>query len=786
MRNTSRREPPPPFPGMRDLTTLYCGRSALLYRAERESDRAPVVVKLLGRAPGTAGPDEAGLWDRLTPVTGIQPLLSVGVTEAGRAFAVTEYRDEGDYARALTEDEPLTVDEVVTVGRTVARALEGMHELGLLHHAVTPANILRGESGPTLTDFGSTLPVDHPFPPVYYTRATLDHAPPEEVRGSHPTPASDVYRLASTLWTLLAGHAPFADQENGQVGLGEYRSRLLAGTPPEMPREDVPDWLLAVLLRALAADPEQRTPTAADFGGALEAESAPLETPDADRDRVAAPLESGDDEPEPSAVGPVTVLAAPASAEADTGANPGSTSEEADAEGPEPEPGEEAEEPRPEPEASVGETAELDEGTRHEPDDDGYTDGAWYDQDDEDNAWYEVDDDRAGHEDGDAPAASGEPVAADGGSAWNAPAPADSRSGAGAPAEAVEAARAVEPVAAAASTDSDSDDRRSDGSEIHEAASDGLPAPVASPEPEPHTPSAPVSDRLAFPSDTETARSASVPVDSTAFSTPTPALGTGRVGDGTARTGATPPASRPPSVERAAPSPFSFEAITRGAPPLTNHPSSPPHARSTPSAHGVRSAPWASPAADVGSAWTDERHAPPNATAWAPPPPVERNRTAVLLPVLIGLVLVTVVAVGALLITGRGSEAPSAQTPGPVAGGEGAPEVPGGTAGAGGDGPPEESAPAIAPTGVEVSDDLVGVSLSWTDNTGGAAPHFVVGGPVGARTSSMANVPAGSSTVDVSGLNPEVEYCFRIVAVQSTDVMAPSEEVCTDRGATGG
>ncbi|MEE2045733.1 protein kinase, partial [Nocardiopsis tropica] len=233
MRRTSRREPPPPFPGMRDLTTLYCGRSALLYRAERESDRAPVVVKLLGRGPGTAGPDEAGLWDRLTPVPGVQPLLSSGVTGAGRAFAVTEYRGEGDYARALAEDGPLAVDEVLTVGRTVARALEGMHELGLLHHAVTPANILRGASGPTLTDFGSTLPLDHPFPPVYYTRAALDHAPPEEVAGSRPTPASDVYRLASTLWTLLAGHAPFAGPGQEETGPREYRSRLLSGTPPE-------------------------------------------------------------------------------------------------------------------------------------------------------------------------------------------------------------------------------------------------------------------------------------------------------------------------------------------------------------------------------------------------------------------------------------------------------------------------------------------------------------------------------------------------------------------------
>ncbi|GAA0997720.1 hypothetical protein GCM10009551_065550 [Nocardiopsis tropica] len=785
MRRTSRREPPPPFPGMRDLTTLYCGRSALLYRAERESDRAPVVVKLLGRGPGTAGPDEAGLWDRLTPVPGVQPLLSSGVTGAGRAFAVTEYRGEGDYARALAEDGPLAVDEVLTVGRTVARALEGMHELGLLHHAVTPANILRGASGPTLTDFGSTLPLDHPFPPVYYTRAALDHAPPEEVAGSRPTPASDVYRLASTLWTLLAGHAPFAGPGQEETGPREYRSRLLSGTPPEMDREDVPDRLRAVLLRALATEPGRRTPTAAEFGRALEPGPVAQDVPDTDLDRTAAAAGSADDGPEASAaeseatVAPVPLAAAALPAEAGTGASADPASDDAGAEEAEPETATGTTEPESGAEGTVNgsevfaeETVEPDEDTGHGPDDDGYTDGAWYDDDDEDGAWYEVDDVLGEHGDGEAPDDAGEPSSADSGPESDAPLAADSPSGTheAVPDPAAGPGETGEPVAAA-----DPGDGLPDGSEVHEAAPTDPPAPVASSTtgPPPRTSSPPVPDRDEPHSDAGAGGPASVPLDSSPLSAPTPVLGPGRVGEAT---GGPLPGSRPPSAERTAPSPFSFEAITRGAEPLTNRSAPPAHAWSAPSAPRT---------ADAGSAWTDERHAPANATAWAPAPQPERHRTAVLLPVLIGLVLVTVVAVGALLVTGRDSGAPSAEAPAPAGGGGAAPEVPGGAAG--GDGPAEEADPsAIAPTGVEVADDLVGVSLSWTDNTGGSAPHFVVGGPVGARTTSMANVPAGASTVDVSGLNPEVEYCFRVVAVRSTDVMAPSEEVCTDRGAAGG
>jgi hypothetical protein len=88
----------------------------------------------------------------------------------------------------------------------------------------------------------------------------------------------------------------------------------------------------------------------------------------------------------------------------------------------------------------------------------------------------------------------------------------------------------------------------------------------------------------------------------------------------------------------------------------------------------------------------------------------------------------------------------------------------------------------LAPTGVEVSDESFSVSLTWTDNSGGDTPHAVVGGPVGTTPTTMANVESGADTVAISGLNTEVDYCFRVVAVQSADVLAPSGEVCTDRG----
>ncbi|ASU83746.1 hypothetical protein CDO52_14000 [Nocardiopsis gilva YIM 90087] len=92
---------------------------------------------------------------------------------------------------------------------------------------------------------------------------------------------------------------------------------------------------------------------------------------------------------------------------------------------------------------------------------------------------------------------------------------------------------------------------------------------------------------------------------------------------------------------------------------------------------------------------------------------------------------------------------------------------------------------ASAPSNVTLEDDAYNVTLSWHDNTGGAAAHYVVGGPVGSTPSNLANAEAGTTTAQVSGLKPAQDYCFTVVAVISVDKIAKSEETCTDRGTAG-
>ncbi|MGQ4268537.1 protein kinase domain-containing protein [Nocardiopsis changdeensis] len=809
-----RRVPPPPVPGMRSLTTIRLGDASLLWRAEPESGEPPFAVKLLRPSPDTGRPDEVGLWEEFSATEGVQPLLFSGVTDEGRPYAVTELRPEGDYGQALARGEHLSVDEVVAAGEAVAGALAAMHAAGFLHHAVRPDHILHGEPGPALVDFGSALPLDHPFPPVYYTRRDLHHTPPEELRGEAPSPASDVFRLASTLWTLLDGRPPFDPDADGEEPLSEYRDRILSAAVADMRREDVPEWLRAALRRALDPDPALRTATAEEFAAVLAARQAPPdgEAPEA-VDGVGLPEEAGR-------------AAVPES----EGAQKAEEAQEARAAAPDTDdgyPGEAGGATVPESEGTQG-TEEAQEPRTATPDaDDGYPDEAeTAPLPAEEPAWWEADKE---------------------------PQPLPS------PATRTEAPTRTEPG-------SDPDDGYPDEAETASLPAEepawweedeepqSLPSPATGTEAAARTDSDPDPDDDGYPDDgypDDTSTEAGVPGPLRARRTavlpeadgpgsadqeetePLGALGTAsgpaRPDSGTSATG-TPRPPAPPRPPAAATGPSTAPTAAYSAPaPSTGteagvsasttplSPSAAPAAARTtpaPSARPSVSAPAASaPTAPLPGAPAPTRRDPgpvpappfrpspaprpaaPPAPAFgtggpdrftppypdlAPEPPRERRFGALVGPVLVGLLAVVVVAAGiTVLVRGMGGDdSPSAS---PEAGSEssGGPE-------AGASAPPaDDPAVALAPADVALTDDLVAVSLTWTDNTGGESAHVVVGGPADTRGTSMARTGAGESSVEISGLNPEVEYCFQVVAVHSTEVLAPSEEVCTDRAGTG-
>jgi len=91
---------------------------------------------------------------------------------------------------------------------------------------------------------------------------------------------------------------------------------------------------------------------------------------------------------------------------------------------------------------------------------------------------------------------------------------------------------------------------------------------------------------------------------------------------------------------------------------------------------------------------------------------------------------------------------------------------------------------AMAPQVTAVNDERVAVTLVLADRSEGKAAFYVVGGPIGGQPTTLAEAPRGAASVRVNAVNPEVEYCFVVVAVLSVDEVAPSAQVCTNRFGT--
>ncbi|MFE1591729.1 serine/threonine-protein kinase [Nocardia sp. NPDC058705] len=186
----------------------------------------------------------------------------------GRLWISMQFVDGVD---AATIEHPVPADRTLNIIEATAAALDHAHRNGVLHRDVKPANILLadtdGKERVLLTDFGIARPRDdvHHLTQTGSFTATLAYAAPEQLTGAHLDHRVDQYALACTLFSLLAGVAPFQATNPVQVIQGHLQS-----PPPSLRarRPDLPAALDAVLARAMAKRAADRFDSCAEFAAA--------------------------------------------------------------------------------------------------------------------------------------------------------------------------------------------------------------------------------------------------------------------------------------------------------------------------------------------------------------------------------------------------------------------------------------------------------------------------------------------------------------------------------------
>src|SRR5262245_34306898 len=274
----------PALPGYDDPQLIAHGTTALVFRAIQSRLNRPVAIKVITAETGDGSVPvnverELATTVALSSQPHIVSIIDTGVTDDGRRYIVVEYCEGGSYAQILRQHGPLSVDDVVEVGIKIGQALHAAHEAGILHRDVKPSNILRSRFGPALTDFGIARAPDELGGTLTREMMTPHHASPEALLHQAQSGLSDVFSLASTMWTLLVGHPPFVDPNHPEMDIYTFRDRVLHEPLPAMERADVPDWLVAELRRAMAKLPAQRHASALEFSEALQRGSLGLPTP---------------------------------------------------------------------------------------------------------------------------------------------------------------------------------------------------------------------------------------------------------------------------------------------------------------------------------------------------------------------------------------------------------------------------------------------------------------------------------------------------------------------------
>ena len=222
----------------------------------------PVAVCLLPEA----GDDDVALLRREAAVTAqlsgserVVGVYDVGEID-GLPYLTAQYLDGGSLQERLAAG-PLEVPRALSIAQDVALALADVHERGLVHRDVKPANVwLTSEDRAVLGDFGLARRVGEPLAPEDVLTGTAVYLPPEQLQGAPAAPSGDLYSLGVLLWELLCGRPLLVAHD-----VPTLLDLQLHGEPepPSRHRTGLPAAVDALVLRLLSKAPEDRPSGAA-------------------------------------------------------------------------------------------------------------------------------------------------------------------------------------------------------------------------------------------------------------------------------------------------------------------------------------------------------------------------------------------------------------------------------------------------------------------------------------------------------------------------------------------
>src|SRR6059036_2937920 len=187
-------------------------------------------------------------------------VVFVGGEEDG-LYYIAMYLVEGKSLQALLDGgQAFPLPRTLRIMEQTCSALQFAHERNVIHRDIKPANLmLTADDTVKITDFGTAKILQ--FGTVQQTAhvmGTPSYMSPEQVKGRVVDGRSDIFSLGVMLYEMVTGEKPFPGQNITTV---IYKIVNEDPVPPRQIDPSIHPGISAVVIKALAKEPEQRYQT---------------------------------------------------------------------------------------------------------------------------------------------------------------------------------------------------------------------------------------------------------------------------------------------------------------------------------------------------------------------------------------------------------------------------------------------------------------------------------------------------------------------------------------------
>jgi len=184
----------------------------------------------------------------------IVTIYEIDETEQGQLYmAMAHY--QGETLKSRIENSRIDPETAIEHMTQIAEGLHAAHNAGIIHCDIKPANIFITKEGRIkILDFGIAQLRDSDNSPAA-TAGTLAYMSPEQLRGGHLEPGTDIWSLGVTMYEAITGSHPFNGTNKEEI---IENIRYNNKQPIQKFVSPVSPSLVSIIHRCLRTEPVER------------------------------------------------------------------------------------------------------------------------------------------------------------------------------------------------------------------------------------------------------------------------------------------------------------------------------------------------------------------------------------------------------------------------------------------------------------------------------------------------------------------------------------------------